>query len=122
MNWIFLGIFEDLQSFFQENILSKFNTDEVTGSNAKEIVSSFFEHNPIDLLTFDHLTRFTPNTIQTIFRDAHLVPIRRFSNSDQVPMGWTLTVKDNVASETMSLQWSLEKELNNTYLKQDWLK
>ena len=48
MNWIFLGIFEDLQSFFQENILSKFNTDEVTGSNAKEIVSSFFEHNPIE--------------------------------------------------------------------------
>ena len=48
MNWIFLRIFEDLQSFFQENILSKFNTDEVTGSNAKEIVSSFFEHNPIE--------------------------------------------------------------------------
>ena len=48
MNWIFLTIFEDLQSFFQENILSKFNTDEVTGSNAKEIVSSFFEHNPIE--------------------------------------------------------------------------
>ena len=48
MNWIFLGIFEDLQSFFQENILSKFNTDEVSGSNAKEIVSSFFEHNPIE--------------------------------------------------------------------------
>ena len=48
MNWIFLGIFEDLQSFFQENILSKINTDQVTGSNAKEIVSSFFEHNPIE--------------------------------------------------------------------------
>ena len=48
MNWIFLGIFEDLQSFFQENILSKINTDEITGSNAKEIVSSFFEHNPIE--------------------------------------------------------------------------
>ena len=48
MNWIFLSIFEDLQSFFQENILSKFNTDEVSGSNAKEIVSSFFEHNPIE--------------------------------------------------------------------------
>ena len=47
MNWIFLGIFEDLQSFFQENISSKINTDEITGSNAKEIVSSFFEHNPI---------------------------------------------------------------------------
>ena len=48
MNWIFLGIFEDLQSFFQENVLSKINTDEITGSNAKEIVSSFFEHNPIE--------------------------------------------------------------------------
>ena len=48
MNWIFLSIFEDLQSFFQENILSKFNTDEVSGSNAKEIVSPFFEHNPIE--------------------------------------------------------------------------
>ena len=48
MNWIFLGIFEDLQSFFQENISSKINTDEITGSNAKEIVSSFFEHNPIE--------------------------------------------------------------------------
>ena len=48
MNWIFLGIFEDIQSFFNEVIWSKFNTDEVTGSNAKELVSSFFEHNPIE--------------------------------------------------------------------------
>ena len=48
MNWIFLGIFEDIQSFFNEAIWSKFNTDEVTGSNAKELVSSFFEHNPIE--------------------------------------------------------------------------
>jgi len=48
MNWIFLGIFEDIQSFFNEAIWSKFNTDEVSGSNAKELVSSFFEHNPIE--------------------------------------------------------------------------
>ena len=47
MNWIFLGIFEDIQSFFDEVIWSKFNTEEISGSNAKELVSSFFEHNPI---------------------------------------------------------------------------
>ena len=48
MNWIFLGIFEDMQSFFDEVIWSKFNTEQVSGSNAKELVSSFFEHNPIE--------------------------------------------------------------------------
>ena len=48
MNWIFLGIFEDIQSFFDEVIWSKFNTEEISGSNAKELVSSFFEHNPIE--------------------------------------------------------------------------
>ena len=48
MNWIFLGIFEDIQSFFDEVIWSKFNTEQVSGSNAKELVSSFFEHNPIE--------------------------------------------------------------------------
>ena len=48
MNWIFLGIFEDIQAFFDKVIWSNFNTDEVSGSNAKELVSSFFEHNPIE--------------------------------------------------------------------------
>ena len=48
MNWIFLGIFEDIQSFFDEVIWSKFNTEQVSGSNAKELVRSFFEHNPIE--------------------------------------------------------------------------
>ena len=48
MNWIFLGIFEDIQSFFDEVVWSKFNTEQVSGSNAKELVSSFFEHNPIE--------------------------------------------------------------------------
>jgi len=43
-----LGIFEDIQSFFDEVIWSKFNTEQVSGSNAKELVSSFFEHNPIE--------------------------------------------------------------------------
>ncbi len=48
MNWIFLGIFDDIRSFFDEIIWSKFNTEQVSGSNAKELVSSFFEHNPIE--------------------------------------------------------------------------
>jgi len=48
MNWIFLGIFEDIRSFFDEVIWSKFNTEQVSGSNAKDLVSSFFEHNPIE--------------------------------------------------------------------------
>jgi len=43
-----LGIFEDIQAFFDKVIWSNFNTDEVSGSNAKELVSSFFEHNPIE--------------------------------------------------------------------------
>ncbi len=43
-----MGIFEDIQSFFDEVIWSKFNTEQVSGSNAKELVSSFFEHNPIE--------------------------------------------------------------------------
>ena len=43
-----MGIFEDIQAFFDKVIWSNFNTDEVSGSNAKELVSSFFEHNPIE--------------------------------------------------------------------------
>ena len=43
-----MGIFEDIQTFFDEDMWSKFNTEQVSGSNAKELVSSFFEHNPIE--------------------------------------------------------------------------
>ena len=47
MNLIFLSIFEEFQNFFKDGFLSKINTEELEGSNARELVRSYFENNPL---------------------------------------------------------------------------
>ena len=45
MNLIFLSIFEEFQNFFKDGFLSKINTEGLEGSNARELVKSYFENN-----------------------------------------------------------------------------
>ena len=47
MNLIFLSIFEEFQNFFKDGFLSKINTEGLEGSNARELVKSYFEYNPL---------------------------------------------------------------------------
>ena len=47
MNLIFLSIFEEFQNFFKDGFLSKINTEGLEGSNARELVKSYFENNPL---------------------------------------------------------------------------
>jgi len=47
MNLIFLSIFEEFQNLFKDGFLSKINTEGLEGSNARELVKSYFENNPL---------------------------------------------------------------------------
>jgi cell volume regulation protein A len=47
MNLIFLSIFEEFREFFKDGFLSKINTEGLEGSNARDLVRSYFERNPI---------------------------------------------------------------------------
>ena len=47
MNLIFLSIFEEFRDFFKDGFLSKINTEGLEGSNARDLVRSYFERNPI---------------------------------------------------------------------------
>jgi len=47
MNLIFLSIFEEFSDFFKDGFLSKINTEGLEGSNARDLVRSYFERNPI---------------------------------------------------------------------------
>ena len=47
MNLIFLSIFEEFQNLFKDGFLSKFNTDGLEGSSARDLVRSYFERNPL---------------------------------------------------------------------------
>jgi len=47
MNLIFLSIFEEFQNLFKDGFLSKINTEGLEGSNARDLVRSYFERNPI---------------------------------------------------------------------------
>ena len=46
MNLIFLSIFDDIRAAF-ESFVANLDTSEVSGGTAKEVIKSFFEHNPI---------------------------------------------------------------------------
>ena len=47
MNLVFLSIFEEFQNLFKDGFLSKINTEGLEGSNARELVRSYFERNPM---------------------------------------------------------------------------
>ena len=48
-----------------------------------------FLNNPVDLYTYDHLSRFTPETIESLFGQCGLEVVTQASGSDKVPM-WYL--------------------------------
>jgi len=58
-----------------------------------------FVTNPVDLFTYDHLTRFTPDTIRNVFSAAGLEPIAELSPSERVPMWYLLKKSSNVRLE-----------------------
>jgi cell volume regulation protein A len=47
MNLIFLSIFEEFQNLFKDGFLSRIDTDALADSNARDLVRSYFERNPL---------------------------------------------------------------------------
>jgi len=47
MNLIFLALFDDLASFFNDKVLSNIDTSDLSGSNVRDILKSYFEKNPL---------------------------------------------------------------------------
>jgi len=47
MNLIFLALFDDFASFFNDKILSNIDTTDLSGSNVRDILKSYFEKNPL---------------------------------------------------------------------------
>ncbi len=47
MNLIFLALFDDFASFFNDKVLSNINTSDLSGSNVRDILKSYFEKNPL---------------------------------------------------------------------------
>jgi len=47
MNLIFLALFDDFASFFNDKVLSNIDTNDLAGSNVRDILKSYFEKNPL---------------------------------------------------------------------------
>ena len=47
MNLIFLALFDDLASFFNDKVLANIDTSDLSGSNVRDILKSYFEKNPL---------------------------------------------------------------------------
>ena len=47
MNLIFLALFDDFASFFNDKVLSKIDISDLSGSNVRDILKSYFEKNPL---------------------------------------------------------------------------
>ena len=47
MNLIFLALFDDFASFFNDKVLSNIDTNDLSGSNVRDILKSYFEKNPL---------------------------------------------------------------------------
>jgi len=47
MNLIFLALFDDFASFFNDKVLSNIDTSGLSGSNVRDILKSYFEKNPL---------------------------------------------------------------------------
>jgi len=75
MNLIFLSIFEEFQNMFRDGFLSNINTEGLEGSNARDLVKSYFENNPIP----------TPSSPEYNFISEGLINIQRFLG--EVSMG-----------------------------------
>ena len=47
MNLIFLALFDDFASFFNDKVLSNIDTSDLSGSNVRDVLKSYFEKNPL---------------------------------------------------------------------------
>jgi len=47
MNLIFLALFDDFASFFNDKVLSNIDTSDLSGSNVRDILKSYVEKNPL---------------------------------------------------------------------------
>jgi len=47
MNLIFLALFDDFASFFNDKVLSNIDTSDLSGSNVRDILKSYLEKNPL---------------------------------------------------------------------------
>ena len=47
MNLIFLALFDDFASFFNDKVLSNIDTSDLSGSNVRDILKPYFEKNPL---------------------------------------------------------------------------
>ena len=47
MNLIFLALFDDFASFFNDKVLSNIDISDLSGSNVRDILKSYFEKNPL---------------------------------------------------------------------------
>ena len=47
MNLIFLALFDDFASFFNDKVLSNIDISNLSGSNVRDILKSYFEKNPL---------------------------------------------------------------------------
>ena len=47
MNLIFLALFDDFASFFNDKVLSNIDTSDLSGSNVRDILKTYIEKNPL---------------------------------------------------------------------------
>jgi SAM-dependent methyltransferase len=84
-----------------------------------------FESNPIDLITYDHMTRFTAYTLNALLPTTDLTPVRVSAELTRVPMWWMLKpVSDNSrysAEMPFSNSNDVDRELNKAKRNQKWL-
>ncbi len=63
-----------------------------------------FETNPSDLFTFDHLSRFTPDTITALFSLAGFTVVNKWALSTRVPMWYVIKKADPNSLQSVSAE------------------
>ena len=70
-----------------------------------------FENNPADVFTFDHLTRFTPSSIDLIFKLAGFKIVASKVLDKRVPMWFVAQKTDALALEEIKIDTQKEQQL-----------
>ena len=77
-----------------------------------------FEKNPADLFTFDHLSRFTPSTINLTLKLAGFKIISRKISKKRVPMWFIAQKSDFLSLDEINIDIGKESKLAQKTLKQ----
>ena len=77
-----------------------------------------FENNPADLFTFDHLARFTPNTINLTFNLAGFKIVSKIVPDKRVPMWFIVQKSDFLSLDEINIDIEKERKLVQKTLKQ----